>query len=102
MPDQLSHLGWPYLLGVSVEQDSDDELLAAAAVITCTPRGHRDDLPDFGVTQPVFVQGPIDLELLASELVASDPRLTADLDEEIDLTQATVRTVHLAIQQSSE
>lgn len=93
----LPHFPWPYRLGVTVEQDSGDELLAAAATITCTPRGHRDDLPDFGITQPVFEQGTVDLERLAGEITSSDPRLSVDADELLDLAAATVRTIRVSV-----
>lgn len=96
--DDLPHIAWPYQLGATVDQDSDAERLAAAAVIVCTPRGYRDDLPDFGVTQPVFEQTPLDLERLAGELAASDPRLVADAEELLDLADSATRTVRLAIE----
>jgi hypothetical protein len=100
MPDTLAHLPWPYQLGETVDQDTDAERLASAAVIVCTPRGHRDDLPDFGVTTPVFQQGNIDLDRLAGEIEQSDPRLAVDADEFLDLTDATVRTVQVVIEQT--
>lgn len=96
----LPHLPWPYQLGQVVEQGSPSELVSAAAVIVCTPRGHRDDLPDFGVTAPVFQQGALDLDRLAGEITQSDPRLTVDAEEVLDLTAATVRTVRVAIDQA--
>jgi hypothetical protein len=90
------HYAWPFRLGSVVEQDSTEEHLAAAAVVACTPRGHRADRPGFGVTQQLFAQGPLDLELLADEILASDSRLDVDADELIDLADATVRTVRLS------
>lgn len=96
----LPHLPWPYRLGDVVEQDTDVERLASAAVIVCTPRGHRDDLPAFGVTAPVFEQGPLDLERLAGEISQSDPRLAVDAEEILDLAAATTRTVRVAIDQA--
>jgi hypothetical protein len=96
----LPHLPWPYQLGQTVEQETPAELIAAAAVIVCTPRGHRDDVPDFGVTTPVFEQGALDLERLAGEIQQSDPRLAVDAEEILDLAAATTRTVRLAIDET--
>jgi hypothetical protein len=96
----LPHLPWPYRFGEVVEQDSPDELVAAAAVIVCTPRGHRDDDPDFGVTAPVFQQGALDLDRLAGEITQSDSRLSVGAEEVIDLAAATIRTVRVAIDQA--
>jgi hypothetical protein len=95
--DDLPHIAWPYQLGATVEQDTDAEMLAAAAVIACTPRGYRDDLPSFGVTQPVFEQSPLDLDRFAREIGQSDPRLAAEAEELIDLADATARTVRAVI-----
>lgn len=93
----LSHLAWPYRLGVDVEQLSDGELQGSAAVIACTPRGHRDDDPGFGVTDLTFQQGALDLQAFASELAASDGRLAIDAEEILDLAAATRRTVRALI-----
>jgi hypothetical protein len=96
----LPHLPWPYQFGQVVEQGSPAELVAAAAVIACTPRGHRDDDPDFGVTAPVFQSGALDLDRLAGEIQQSDPRLAIDAEEFIDLAAATVRTVRVTIEEA--
>jgi hypothetical protein len=96
MPD-LPHLAWPYRLGVTVDQDTPAELLASAAAIACTPRGHRDDLPSFGVGDQTFQQGSIDVERLAAELSQSDERLRAEGEEILDLAATTIRTVRLVI-----
>lgn len=84
----LPHFAWPFRLGVTVEQNSPDELAAAAAVIVCTPRGHRDDDPSFGVTSPLFEQRPVDAERLASEIAQSDPRLQPTAEDIFDVTDA--------------
>lgn len=94
---ELSHLAWPYRLGVDVEQLSDGELKGSAAVIACTPRGHRDDDPAFGVTDLTFQQGALDLQTFASELSHSDERLALDAEEILDLANATARTVRALI-----
>jgi hypothetical protein len=91
------HFAFPFTLGVLVEQGSVEELEAAAAVIACTPRGHRDDRPAFGVTSPVFEQGPVDTERLADEIAQSDARLALDAEETIDLADATRRLVRLSL-----
>lgn len=102
MAVDLPHFGWPIRLvtnpdGTSgfavVEQDTTPDLLASAAVIACTPRGHRDDDPSFGVTQLVFTQGPVDTGRLAAELQEADPRLDVTADETTQLTNAMVRNL---------
>jgi hypothetical protein len=97
MPDR-PHYPWPFMLAGTVEQASIAELEASAAVIACTPRGHRADQSAFGVTHPVFEQGPVDLVRLAGEIAQADPRLALDAEESIDLAAATVRTVRLSLE----
>jgi hypothetical protein len=77
----LSHLAWPYRLGADVEQLSHEELVASAAVIACTPRGHRDDLPSFGRRPASSSSRALDLERLAAELVYS-PTTGCNVDAE--------------------
>ena len=98
----LPHFAWPLRLvtlpdGSSsfaeAEQDTAEDLASSAAVIACTPRGHRDDDPTFGVTSPVFTQGPIDTDLLAAELAQADDRLDYVADEIVDLAEGMRRTI---------
>lgn len=93
----LPHLAFPYRLGATVEQGSPAELAASALVIARTPRGHHDAFPEFGVTQQVFAQGPIDTQLFAQELAASDPRLDIEAEELLDLANTTIRRVRATI-----
>lgn len=90
----LPHLAFPYRLGATVEQDTFAERAASALVIALTPRGHRDDLPEFGITPLVFAEGAIDTDRFAAELAASDDRLDVDATELIDLAAATAREIH--------
>lgn len=89
----LPHLAWPYQLGAVVEQDSIEELKASAAVIACTPRGHRDDDLAFGVTTPLFDQRPLDVDRFARELAQSDPRIQPTVEEVIGLREELTRVV---------
>jgi hypothetical protein len=99
---ELPHPAWPmaYVPGpdgtvmlATVEQDSPEDLQASAAILVVTPRGHRDDDPGFGTTPLALRGGPIDVDRLAAELAAGDDRLQVDVEETLDLAQATVRHV---------
>lgn len=105
MPD-LAHPAWPFRFTAgpdgsvgfaTVEQDSDLDLAASAAVITCTRRGHRDDASAFGVTPLNFRQGRIDLDRYESELAASDARLNPRAVQTGDLAQATIANVRVQV-----
>lgn len=85
----LPHFAWPFQLGATVEQDSFEELQASAAVILCTPRGARQDVPEFGVTTPLFDSAPLNTDRLADEIENSDGRLAADVTDISLLVDAT-------------
>ncbi len=95
------HYAWPLRFAAAgfalVEQDSIDDLEASAAIIACTPRGHRDDDPSFGVTGLLFQQGYINTDTFASELSASDDRLNVEASEVLDLVNTTVRRIQANI-----
>lgn len=100
MADQpLPHFDWPLRFTatgyVLVEQGTDRELQASAAVIASVQRGHRDDDPSFGVTRPVFEQGPLDGGRMAAEISQADDRLDLTASEAIDLADAMNRRLTL-------
>lgn len=105
MPD-LPHPSWPLRFVTkgdgtvgyaTVEQNSPRDLESSAAIIACTPRGHRHDDPTFGVSQTVFGQGTIDVERLAGEISQADGRLSLTAVETINLAQTMTRTVTLGV-----
>lgn len=94
------HFDWPlrFVTGggfALVYQGTARELQASAAVIASVPRGHRDDDPSFGVTSPVWQDGPIDHERMAAEITQADDRLALDATEAVDLANAMRRTLTL-------
>lgn len=104
MPDS-PHYSWPLAFETQqdgtitfgqVEEGSDAELEASAAVIISTPRGHRDDDPTFGVSPLVF-QGGVDTDRLADELQQADPRLSVEADEVVALIEPWVSVVRAHI-----
>lgn len=104
MPE-LPHPSWPLRLAVApdgsrafamAEQDGADDLRSSAAVIVCTPRGHRMDDPNFGTTPlPFDHAGDIDTDRLAAELRQSDGRLDLSPTEILDLADAMRRVVRI-------
>jgi hypothetical protein len=80
----------------SVEQDTDAERKASAAVIAATPRGSHLGDPTFGVTSPLFDQAPVDVDRLAREISHSDPRLAVSAREAADLINAAKRILTVA------
>lgn len=100
--DNLMQPGWPLAfvqlpdgtvqLG-EVSQDSDADRLARAAVVMSTPRGHRDDEPQFGTSSPLFQPGRVDTDRLAAEINQSDPGLDVQATEAIDMFDQSHRII---------
>jgi phage baseplate assembly protein W len=56
------------------EQESADEVADCVQRIAQTRRGWRDELPEFGLSDPTFEQAPVDADLLTEELREWEPR----------------------------
>lgn len=81
----------------SVEQDTDAERKASAAVIAATPRGSHLGDPTFGVTTTLFETVPLDTDRLAREIQQSDPRLDLTVTETADMVNAARRTLTVRV-----
>jgi hypothetical protein len=74
----------------AVEQNSDEDILDCVFVALKTPIGSRLYVPNFGVTDYTFHQDPLPLPQLLGEIQQSEPRATADLEEEVQELITTV------------
>lgn len=73
MKPGVPHFDYPFRFNAdghaaANEQDSEDDILACAIAILKTPLGFRDDLPDFGIAETLFTEGPIDVEEIRAAL----------------------------------
>src|SRR3954452_20239687 len=108
--DAIWHPGWPLrfvtrpdgtVTYAEVEQDTDAERKATAAVIAATPRGSHLGDPTFGVTTPLF-EPRVDIERMAREIQQSDPRLDLTVTETTDIYNAARRTVNVGVGAAAE
>lgn len=74
-----------------VEQDSVDEIAQCVYAVLGTERGSRLEEPDFGVTDPAFRQGGMDLGEARVALGAWEPRADVEIEQDIDELIARVR-----------
>lgn len=72
------------LAAVVTEQESADEVADCVTRIVRTPRGFRDELPEFGISDPTFEQTPVDADLLTDELHEWEPRTDLEGVSRID------------------
>lgn len=72
------HLAFPLDLSAGsaavTEQDSLDEIVDCVEVILLTPRGTRDDQPDFGLADPTFRMNGVDLSEIEGTVSQWEPR----------------------------
>jgi hypothetical protein len=72
------HFALPFqLVGASfatVDQDSDEDVVACIVGILRSRINYRDDRPEFGITDPTFRQGGADLEALRAVIDTFEPR----------------------------
>ena len=96
MPER-PHLRFPIELGSggrlrTVEQDSDDELACAIAMILAWPEGSKREAPGFGAAPTMGESGGADLGAMRVAVERTEPRVRAYLDND-RLTEA-LETVH--------
>lgn len=80
------------------EQHSEDEITDCVVRIAHTPRGVRDELPEFGISDPTFVQAPVDGELLAEEIREWEPRADLKGDVRIDSLDELMSVIRLDVE----
>jgi hypothetical protein len=73
------HFALPFTLGsngafATVDQDSDEDVMACVTVILRSRVGYRDDRPELGITDPTFTQGGADLEEIRDAISQFEPR----------------------------
>lgn len=74
----IPHFSFPFRFdnghAVVVDQDTTDEIMACELAIVLCPLGFRVELPDFGILDPTFSEGGVNVEAIAAALSAWEPR----------------------------
>lgn len=72
------HFALPFELNgasfATVEQDSEEDITACIVGILRSRIGYRDDGPEFGISDPTFLQGGANLEVLRAIIDTFEPR----------------------------
>lgn len=73
----------------TVEQDSLDDVAQCVYAVMATERGSRIEDPDFGITDPTFEQGGMDVGEALLQIGTWEPRANVTIEQDIvDLTDA--------------
>lgn len=90
------------LAAVVREQDDIEEITDCVTRIVSFRRGERDELPTFGISDPLFAQQPIDTRLLSAEIAEWEDRVEVDAESQIGSFDELIANVQLTIDPTSE
>jgi len=68
---------------MTVEQDSDKDLLNCVFAAANTVRGTRYYVPEFGIDDLTFQDAPLDEAVIAAQLANSEPRADPQIVQQI-------------------
>jgi hypothetical protein len=111
MAVETPHFAHPFTIGEQPdgtlaalvrEQDDIDEITDCVTRIVLFNRGDRDELPDFGIDDPLFAQQPIDTRRLSAQVAEWEDRVEVDADSQIDSLDDLIANVRLTIDPTSE
>jgi phage baseplate assembly protein W len=92
LPFKLTHTG-----ANSVEQDSIDDVANCVEAIVSCPIGWRDEVPTFGVEDPVMMKQPIGANELANEIASQEPRALVIVEENPDLLDELLDRINIGV-----
>lgn len=93
----IPHFALPFRFeggrAVVVQQDSIDDVATCVEVILRYRQGDRVDLPEFGIPDPTFTEGPIDLAAIERAVEKWEERADVLITEDPDRFDELVRHV---------
>jgi hypothetical protein len=81
---------------VTTQQDTDAEILDCVEVILSVPLGYREDLPEFGLSDPVFAVG-VDTQEIMDTVTRWEPRADAVVASRPDVVDALIQHVVVSV-----
>jgi hypothetical protein len=111
MAVETPHFAHPFTLAVQPggslaanvdEQDSVEDITACVTRIVSFVRGSRDELPEFGISDPLFQQAPVDTERLINEVGEWEDRADLSADWNVDSADELITHVRLNLDPTAE
>lgn len=100
------HFAFPFVMktraAAVLEQDSPDEIVAAARAILNTPQGARLDNPGFGTREQLFRQGGASADEIRRALDQWEPRATYLVQVQPDLLDAMTSRVTVEVRSPTD
>lgn len=98
LSDSTPHLTFPFRFGEFQEEDSFGEVAQNMRVILSYELGERDDLPEFGITDPSFREGGADLAELAAAIERWEPRASAVIEADPWVLESMVQEIQVRLE----
>jgi hypothetical protein len=99
----VPHFDYPFRFSaaskhaVEVEQDSVEEIIDCIQTTLLTNKGDRIELPDFGITNPLFEVQPLHLDDLYADVTDQEPRALIVLSQQPDAEDALTAIVTMTL-----
>jgi phage baseplate assembly protein W len=81
----------------TVEQDSPQDVVNSVTIILRTMLGEHPVLDDFGIADPTFSQGGVDVEALRAQIERWEPRAELVFEENPDLLSELVASIRINV-----
>lgn len=98
------HFRYPFRFGSGIdkhalvnEQHSEEEIIDCVIAVVKTPRGWRDDLPDFGINDPLFSEQPIRVEDIQSALEEWEERAAYKVTTQPDFSERLAAVLKIEV-----
>jgi hypothetical protein len=78
---------------VVCDQDSADEVVSCVLSVLLCPLHFRAELPEFGIADPTFSMGHVDLEVIADAVRQWEPRASMVMAQRPDLLDELIAYV---------
>src|SRR5262245_5054438 len=78
-----------------VEQASPADILGRVDVLVRCPLGFLNDIPDFGIEDPTFGEGPINVSEIEDAIALWEPRAESAIEEQFSLLDLAVRRLRI-------
>lgn len=101
---ELVHLGFPIRRGsdgklVTVEQGSQDHVMAQVNTVVRYPVGYRLEYPNFGIPWPAFTNAPVSADRIAAAVQSQVPDASSvNYSEYANAVDASIRNVELHVE----
>ena len=83
----IPHFDYPFRLRLDghaavCEQDSIEDIESCLASVLLTEQGQRVELPEWGITSPLFDLQPLDLQSIYDDITEQEPRALVSIAQQ--------------------